>query len=161
MDNFAAYEATGTYNQINIILAYSVRDRLLDRWNFTQQSNTLSDPKRVYYLSLEFLLGRTMDNAMLNLQVKDKYVNGLGNLGFRVEDFLDEETDAALGNGGLGRLAACYMDSMATLNYPAWGYGIRYTYGIFKQNIVDGHQTEFPDYWLNFGKHLSNHSKSR
>lgn len=99
------YSATIVTNQ----KAYSVRDRLLDRWNYTQQSNTLADPKRVYYLSLEFLLGRTLDNAMLNLQVKDQYSSGLGNLGFRVEDFLGEETDAALGNGGLGRLAACYM----------------------------------------------------
>ncbi|KAI8841712.1 hypothetical protein BC829DRAFT_446690 [Chytridium lagenaria] len=122
MDNFAAYHAT----------AYSVRDRLLDKWNATQQYHTRKSPKRVYYLSLEFLLGRTMDNAILNM------------VGFRLEDLVEEELDAALGNGGLGRLAACFMDSMATLDYPAWGYGIRYNYGIFQQRIIDGYQTEFP-----------------
>ena len=115
------------------------------------QSHTVKDPKRIYYMSLEFLIGRSLDNAMLNLGVKKSYIEGLNKLGFMLEDCLEQETDAALGNGGLGRLAACYMDSMATLNLPAWGYGIRYTYGIFKQHIVDGYQTEYPDYWLNFG----------
>jgi glycogen phosphorylase len=88
---------------------------------------------------------------MLNMNIKGAYHEGLKKLGFRLEDAIEEETDAALGNGGLGRLAACFMDSLATLDYPAWGYGIRYTYGIFKQHIVDGYQTEFPDYWLTFG----------
>ncbi|KAJ3081071.1 Non-essential glycogen phosphorylase, partial [Quaeritorhiza haematococci] len=141
MDNFAAYQAT----------AYSVRDRLLERWNTTQQYHSKENPKRVYYLSLEFLLGRTLDNAMLNLGVKRSYKGALGQLGFNMEDLIGEEVDAALGNGGLGRLAACFMDSLATLDYPAWGYGIRYTYGIFQQRIIDGYQTEFPDYWLTFG----------
>jgi len=141
MDNFAAYQAT----------AYTVRDRLIDNWNETQQYHSTQDPKRVYYLSLEFLLGRTLDNALLNLNVKDKYQRALTEIGFRLEDFMGEELDAALGNGGLGRLAACFMDSLATLDYPAWGYGIRYTYGIFQQKILDGYQTEFPDYWLTFG----------
>ncbi|KAJ3197162.1 Non-essential glycogen phosphorylase [Irineochytrium annulatum] len=141
MDNFAAYYAT----------AFSVRDRLLDRWNCTQQFHTSKNPKRVYYMSLEFLLGRTLDNAMLNMTMKDNYQGALTQVGFRVEDLIEEELDAALGNGGLGRLAACFMDSMATLDLPAWGYGIRYNYGIFQQRIVDGFQTEYPDYWLNFG----------
>ncbi|KAI9159544.1 Non-essential glycogen phosphorylase [Blastocladiella emersonii ATCC 22665] len=141
VDNFAAYQAT----------AHSVRDFLIERWNVTQQTHTLKDPKRVYYMSLEFLLGRSLDNALLNLKVKEKYGTALQSLGFRMEDLIPEEEDAALGNGGLGRLAACYMDSLACLEYPAWGYGLRYTYGIFKQHIVDGHQTEFPDYWLNYG----------
>lgn len=88
---------------------------------------------------------------MLNLGLKDKYAAAMGGVGFNVEDLIGEETDAALGNGGLGRLAACFLDSMATLDYPAWGYGIRYTYGIFQQGITDGFQTEVPDYWLNFG----------
>ncbi|TPX45161.1 glycogen phosphorylase [Synchytrium endobioticum] len=141
MDTFAAYQAT----------AYSVRDRLIERWNKTQQHFTSQDPKRVYYLSLEFLLGRTFDSALLNLTMKDHYSTALKELGFRIEDLVAEEVDAALGNGGLGRLAACYMDSLATLDLPAWGYGIRYTYGIFQQRIMDGYQVEFPDYWLNFG----------
>ncbi|KAJ3020905.1 UNVERIFIED_CONTAM: Non-essential glycogen phosphorylase [Siphonaria sp. JEL0065] len=141
MDNFAAYFAS----------AHSVRDRLLDHWNATQNYHSAKNPKRVYYMSLEFLLGRTLDNAMLNLSVKKSFNNALSGLGFRLEDLIEEEMDAALGNGGLGRLAACFMDSLATLDYPAWGYGIRYQYGIFQQRIMDGYQTEFPDYWLNFG----------
>ncbi|KAI8805271.1 glycosyl transferase [Cladochytrium replicatum] len=141
MDNFAAYQA----------VAYSLREQLLQKWNETQQFHTREDPKRVYYLSLEFLLGRTLDNALLNLLVKDNYKQAVEKMGFRVEDLVEEEVDAALGNGGLGRLAACFMDSLATLDYPAWGYGIRYTYGIFQQRIHDGYQAEYPDYWLNFG----------
>ncbi|ORY48562.1 glycosyl transferase [Rhizoclosmatium globosum] len=117
----------------------------------TQNYHSLKNPKRVYYMSLEFLLGRTLDNAMLNMMVKKEFDAALTGLGFRVEDLIEEEMDAALGNGGLGRLAACFMDSLATLDYPAWGYGIRYQYGIFQQRIMDGYQTEFPDYWLNFG----------
>lgn len=92
-----------------------------------------------------------MDNALLNLGLKDTYQSAVGKLGFNLEDLVEEETDAALGNGGLGRLAACFMDSLATLDYPAWGYGIRYNYGIFEQRIVDGYQMEHPDYWLTFG----------
>nr|CAG8514143.1 11896_t:CDS:10 [Entrophospora candida] len=136
VDDFSAYQAT----------AHTVRDTLIKRWNFTQQEHTEVDPKRVYYLSMEFLLGRSLDNALLNLNMKD----GIKELGFSMEDVLDQEVDAALGNGGLGRLAACYMDSLATLNIPAWGYGLRYTYGIFQQRLNDGYQVEFPDYWLNF-----------
>ncbi|GBC03217.1 hypothetical protein RclHR1_05010017 [Rhizophagus clarus] len=140
IDNFSAYQAT----------AHSVRDRLIKRWNETQQTHTEADSKRVYYLSLEFLLGRSLDNALLNLGLKDNCGEGVKELGFAMEDVLDQEVDAALGNGGLGRLAACYMDSLATLDYPAWGYGLRYTYGIFQQRLKDGYQVEFPDYWLNF-----------
>ena len=109
------------------------------------------DQKRVYYLSLEFLMGRSLNNAILNMKLKGNYAEALRGLGMDLENTIGEEVDAALGNGGLGRLAACFMDSMATMNYPAWGYGIRYTYGIFKQEIVNGQQVEFPDYWLNFG----------
>jgi starch phosphorylase len=141
MDNFAAYQAA----------AYTTRDYLIERWNKTQIHLTNVSPKRVYYLSLEFLIGRSMDNAILNLGIKEKYQNAIGNLGFNMEDLLEEEQDAALGNGGLGRLAACFMDSLATLDYPAWGYGIRYNYGIFEQRIIDGYQNEHPDYWLTFG----------
>ena len=141
MDDFAAYQA----------IAHSVRDRLIERWNTTQQLHSAKDPKRVYYLSLEFLIGRTLDNAVLNLGLKPQFSQAIGKLGFNMEDLVGEESDAALGNGGLGRLAACFMDSLATLDYPAWGYGIRYSYGIFQQSIVDGYQTEYPDYWLAFG----------
>ncbi|KAJ6180934.1 hypothetical protein N7519_011395 [Penicillium mononematosum] len=137
-DELAAYSGT----------ALAFRDRLIIEWNRTQQRQTFTDQKRVYYLSLEFLMGRTLDNAMLNVGLKDVARDGLSDLGFRIEDVINQEHDAALGNGGLGRLAACFMDSMATLNYPAWGYGLRYRYGIFKQEIINGYQVEIPDYWL-------------
>lgn len=126
------------------------RDRLILEWNRTQQRQTFADGKRVYYLSLEFLMGRALDNAMLNIGQKDLAKEGLSDLGFRIEDVIQQEHDAALGNGGLGRLAACFLDSLASLNYPAWGYGLRYRYGIFKQEIIDGYQVEVPDYWLDF-----------
>ncbi|KAM5438417.1 Non-essential glycogen phosphorylase [Microsporum canis] len=139
-DEVAAYSAT----------ALAFRDRLVVEWNRTQQRQTFKDQKRVYYLSLEFLMGRALDNAMLNVGLKDLARDGLHDLGFRVEDIIKQENDAALGNGGLGRLAACFLDSLASLNYPAWGYGLRYRYGIFKQEIVNGYQIEVPDYWLDF-----------
>ncbi|CAI6230988.1 unnamed protein product [Periconia digitata] len=139
-DEAAAYAGT----------ALAFRDRLVLDWNKTQQNQTFADQKRVYYLSLEFLMGRALDNAMLNVEQKDSASKGLDDLGFRMEDVISQEHDAALGNGGLGRLAACFLDSMASLNYPAWGYGLRYRYGIFKQEIVDGYQVEVPDYWLDF-----------
>eukprot|EP00918_Siedleckia_nematoides_P027728 GHVU01059686.1.p1 GENE.GHVU01059686.1~~GHVU01059686.1.p1 ORF type:complete len:912 (-),score=150.25 GHVU01059686.1:151-2814(-) len=139
-DETAAYAAA----------ALAFRDRLITDWNKTQQQQTFTDTKRVYYLSLEFLMGRAFDNAMLNVGLKGAAKEGLSELGFRIEDIIEQEHDAALGNGGLGRLAACFLDSMASLNYPAWGYGLRYRYGIFKQEIVDGYQVEVPDYWLDF-----------
>ncbi|GAM18748.1 hypothetical protein SAMD00019534_019230 [Acytostelium subglobosum LB1] len=137
-DSFSAYQGS----------AYSVRDRLIERWNETQQYYTEQDPKRVYYLSMEYLMGRTLQNAVYNMNLKDEYHNALLEFGFELEDLYEEEKDAALGNGGLGRLAACFMDSLATLKYPAWGYGLRYNYGMFEQGIYDGYQTEVPDYWL-------------
>jgi starch phosphorylase len=99
---------------------------------------------------MEFLLGRALDNALNCLHVKDNYKQSVENLGFNLEDLIQQEKDAALGNGGLGRLAACYMDAAATLDLPTWGYGLRYQYGIFKQLIKEGYQNEMPDYWLNF-----------
>jgi len=141
MDNYAGYQAA----------AYTIRDQLLFRWDQTQQHHTQVDQKRVYYLSLEFLMGRSLGNAILNLGLKGIYGEALKKLGVELEELVEKERDAALGNGGLGRLAACFMDSMATMDYPAWGYGIRYTYGIFKQQIIGGCQVEFPDYWLTFG----------
>ncbi|KAK9321420.1 glycosyl transferase [Lipomyces orientalis] len=139
-DDLAAYQAA----------SQAIRDRLIIAWNKTQQKHTTKDQKRVYYLSLEFLMGRAMDNAMLNAGIKDITKAGVADLGFKIEDLLEQEPDAALGNGGLGRLAACFIDSIASTNYPGWGYGLRYQYGIFKQRIVDGYQVESPDYWLTF-----------
>lgn len=140
-DNFGAYQAA----------AYSVRDRLIEAWNDTQQFHTTNDNKRVYYFSLEFLMGRMMQNALVNIDMEDKYKQALLDIGYSLEDLYEQETDAALGNGGLGRLAACFLDSLATMEIPAWGYGIRYDYGIFKQVIRDGKQVEIPDYWLKHG----------
>jgi len=125
-----------------------VRERLIRQWDETQQHHTRLDVKRVYYLSLEFLMGRSLTNAMLNMGLDGNFAEALKQLGFALEEVVEEERDAALGNGGLGRLAACFMDSLATLEYPAWGYGLRYTYGIFQQQIKDGYQIEVPDYWL-------------
>ena len=107
--------------------------------------------KRVYYLSLEFLMGRMLQNMLVNIDMEEKYKAALMDIGYDLENLYEEEVDAALGNGGLGRLAACFLDSMATLELPAWGYGIRYDYGIFKQVIKDGRQVEIPDYWLKNG----------
>ncbi|EZG72982.1 phosphorylase [Gregarina niphandrodes] len=128
--------------------AYSIRDRLVELLNDTNQYFARRDPKRCYYLSLEFLVGRAMQNALVNLDIEEQYRKALGDLGYKLEALYEYEHDAALGNGGLGRLAACFLDSMATLNYACWGYGIRYTYGIFEQKIVNGWQCEYPDYWL-------------
>ena len=140
LDKMAVYQAT----------AHAVRDRLLEDWNLTQEAVHDQNPKRCYYLSMEFLIGRALDNALHCLEVKDAYKQSVKDLGFNLEDLLEKERDAALGNGGLGRLAACYMDAAATLDYPTWGYGLRYQYGIFKQIInSEGYQTEVPDYWLN------------
>ncbi|KIR52496.1 starch phosphorylase [Cryptococcus gattii Ru294] len=139
VDEVAAYQAT----------ALSVRDQLLDRWNQTAIYHTAKSPKRIYYLSIEWLIGRSLDNAVLNLGMRNVYEEANRRLGFNFEDLLNEERDAGLGNGGLGRLAACYIDSMATLNLPGWGYGLRYNYGIFKQLISNsGEQLEAPDPWL-------------
>ncbi|KAI8992832.1 glycogen phosphorylase [Trametes punicea] len=139
LDNLGAYQAA----------ALSVRDNLLVNWNETQLHYSRKAPKRAYYLSLEFLMGRTLDNALLNLGLKDKYQEGIDKLGFNLEDLLDQERDAGLGNGGLGRLAACYLDSSASQELPVWGYGLRYKYGIFQQLIApDGSQLEAPDPWL-------------
>lgn len=126
----------------------SIRDTLLVDWANTQQKQTIHNGKRVYYLSLEFLMGRAMDNALINLKSRKTVETALSGLGFNLEDVLDEEPDAGLGNGGLGRLAACFVDSLSSRNYSGWGYGLNYQYGIFKQRIIDGYQVETPDYWL-------------
>ena len=132
-------------------LALTIRDRLIERWLVTQQTYYQHKSKRVYYLSLEFLIGRMLGNALVNLGLEDNAGAAMTELGHRLEDLQALEHDAGLGNGGLGRLAACFLDSMATLALPAYGYGIRYEYGIFFQRIRGGEQIETPDNWLRHG----------
>jgi starch phosphorylase len=132
-------------------LSYAVRDRLMDRWFATQDAYYQQDVKRVYYLSLEFLLGRLLVNNILNLGATGAYAEAMTRLGYTLEELAEREADAGLGNGGLGRLAACFLDSASTLGIPFYGYGIRYEFGIFRQRIADGEQTESPDPWLRYG----------
>ena len=132
-------------------LAFSTRDRLMDRWFTTQDRYYREDVKRVYYLSLEFLLGRMLLNNIVNLGAEPQYDEAMRRIGYELEELAEVESDAGLGNGGLGRLAACFLDSASTLGLPFYGYGIRYEYGIFRQMIQDGHQTEAPDNWLRYG----------
>ena len=132
-------------------VAFSVRDRLMERWFKTQSAYYQADAKRVYYLSLEFLMGRALLNNVINLGARDAHVQALRRLGYDLEALQEREWDAGLGNGGLGRLAACILDSAATLALPFYGYGIRYEYGIFLQKIQDGGQVEAPDNWLRYG----------
>jgi starch phosphorylase len=134
-----------------VALAFAVRDRLIERWIRTQDRYYEVDAKRVYYLSLEYLIGRTLGNSLINLDLVYECEQALAEIGYRLEDLREAEWDAGLGNGGLGRLAACFLDSLATLGYPAYGYGLRYDYGIFHQRIVDGAQVEVADSWLRYG----------
>ncbi len=131
--------------------ALAVRDQLVERWMATTRANYAQDLKRVYYLSMEFLIGRTFTNALLAVDLHATVRDALADFGVDMEALSEREPDAALGNGGLGRLAACFLDSMATLGVPGMGYGIRYEYGMFRQRIVDGQQVETPDYWLTRG----------
>jgi starch phosphorylase len=132
-------------------LALSLRARLMERWKGTEYAYEDSNCRRAYYLSLEFLMGRTLGNAMLNLGLTEAVREGMVELGLRLEEIIDAEPDAGLGNGGLGRLAACFLDSCAALQLPVRGYGLRYEYGMFRQVIVDGRQREEPDHWLRDG----------
>jgi starch phosphorylase len=131
--------------------ALSIRDRLMDRWFLTQDAYYRKDVKRVYYLSLEFLLGRSCRANLLNLGAERQFEEALREIGYDSTILEEHEPDAGLGNGGLGRLAACFLDSASTLALPFYGYGIRYEYGIFRQQLDDGNQTEQPDSWLRFG----------
>ncbi|MDD5180553.1 MAG: glycogen/starch/alpha-glucan phosphorylase, partial [Gallionellaceae bacterium] len=131
--------------------AFVARDRMIDRWMETMRSYYASDAKRVYYLSMEFLIGRTLMNSLYNVGFDQEYRQALCELGIDLDRIKEIEVDAALGNGGLGRLAACFLDSMATLSLPGYGYGIRYEYGMFSQQIEDGRQVEHPDNWLRYG----------
>ena len=132
-------------------LTYAARDRLMERWNQTRLSFERNDQRRVCYLSLEFLMGRLLRNALLSLGIEGEAGKALNELGLKLEDIYDGEHDAGLGNGGLGRLAACFLDSCATLSLPVTGYGIRYNYGMFHQRIENGYQLEEPDAWLREG----------
>ncbi|WP_040501527.1 glycogen/starch/alpha-glucan phosphorylase, partial [Ideonella sp. B508-1] len=131
--------------------AYAIRDHLVERWMQTTRAQYAQDVKRVYYLSMEFLIGRTFSNAVLALELMPALKQALLELEVDLDGLFDLEPDAALGNGGLGRLAACFLDSMATLGVPGFGYGIRYDYGMFRQLIKEGRQVETPDYWLTHG----------
>src|ERR1700677_4704241 len=142
---------TATMHDNFMALSMAVRDRLVERWIKTQQGYHKKNVRRVYYLSMEFLIGRLMGNNMYNLGIEKQASDSLEELGLDMEAVREEEVDAGLGNGGLGRLAACFLDSMASLGIPAHGYGIRYDYGIFNQKIKDGFQVELPDEWLRSG----------
>ena len=140
-----------TKQQIFQAVSYAVKDSIMDAWIATQKAYEEQDPKTVYYMSMEFLMGRALGNNLINLTYYDEVKEVLEELGCDINVIEDEEPDAALGNGGLGRLAACFLDSLATLGYSAYGCGIRYRYGMFKQKIVDGYQVEVPDQWLKNG----------
>ncbi len=140
-----------TDNQIYQAVCLAAKDTIIDDWLASQDAYAKSKAKVVYYMSMEFLMGRALGNNLINLQAYDGVKEALDEMGIDLNKIEDEEPDAALGNGGLGRLAACFLDSLATLNYPAYGCGIRYRYGMFKQVIKDGYQIEMPDDWLKVG----------
>ncbi len=140
-----------TQEQIFQAVSYTVKDVIIDNWLETQNAYEEQDPKTVYYMSMEFLMGRALGNNLINLCAYDEVREALAELGLDINCLEDKEPDPALGNGGLGRLAACFLDSLATLNYSAYGCGIRYRYGMFKQEIKDGFQLEVPDNWLKDG----------
>ncbi len=140
-----------TDQQIFQAVSYAVKDMIVDNWIKTQENYEKKDPKIVYYMSMEFLMGRALGNNMINLRAYKEFSEALEELGLDINVIEDQEPDAALGNGGLGRLAACFLDSLATLGYAAYGCGIRYHYGMFKQEIRDGYQIEAPDDWLRDG----------
>ncbi len=137
-----------TPQQIFQAVSYEIKEKIVENWMETQKAYDEEDPKMVYYMSMEFLMGRALGNNMINMQAYEGVKEALQEMGLDINMVEDQEPDAALGNGGLGRLAACFLDSLATLGYPAYGCGIRYRYGMFKQQIRDGFQVEVPDNWL-------------
>ncbi|MFN3360204.1 MAG: glycogen/starch/alpha-glucan phosphorylase, partial [Pseudanabaenaceae cyanobacterium] len=145
------YDAIATPKDYYMALSYTMRDRLLQRWLKTLKTYAEQNVKQVYYLSAEFLMGRHLGNSLINLNIYDNVKQALAESGLNLEEILEIEPDPGLGNGGLGRLAACFLDSLATLEIPAMGYGIRYEFGIFHQSIQDGWQVEIPDKWLRGG----------
>ena len=140
-----------TQEQIFQAVSLAVKDVIIDNWLLTQKQYEKDDPKIVYYLSMEFLMGRSLKNNLYNLNLEQTVAGALSKFGIKLENVYEQEPDAGLGNGGLGRLAACFLDSLATLGYPAYGCGIRYRYGMFKQKIENGYQKEVPDDWLREG----------
>ena len=140
-----------TPQQLFQAVSYAVKDVIFDDWFATQKAYDEADAKTVYYMSMEFLMGRALGNNLINMTVYKDVKEALDEMGIDLNVIEDQEPDAALGNGGLGRLAACFLDSLATLNYPAYGCGIRYRYGMFKQKIENGYQKEVPDDWLREG----------
>ena len=132
-------------------VAYGLKDYIIDQWIATHKEYEKQESKTVYYLSMEFLMGRALGNIIINLSARQEIKEAIEELGLDLNAIEDQEPDAALGNGGLGRLAACFLDSLATLGYSAYGCGIRYRYGMFKQQIRDGYQVEVPDAWLENG----------
>ncbi len=146
-DNVISFEAATPRDRYEA-LARSIRDILSQRWVLTEQTYARENPKRLYYLSMEFLIGRSLANNVTNLLLEGVVKDAIHHKHLDWIDLLEQEPDAALGNGGLGRLAACFMESAATMHLPAMGYGLRYDYGLFKQVIRDGWQCEEPDHWL-------------
>ena len=142
---------TATKQELYQAVAYTVKDVIMDQWLATRRVIDKEEPKTVYYMSMEFLMGRALGNNLINLCSYDEVKEALEEIGLDSNELEDQEPDPALGNGGLGRLAACFMESLATLGYPAYGCGIRYRYGMFKQQIIDGFQVEVPDNWLKDG----------
>ena len=140
-----------TPQQLFQAVSYAVKDVIIDDWIETQKRYDETDAKTVYYMSMEFLMGRALGNNLINMTAYKEVKEALEEMNIDLNVIEDQEPDAALGNGGLGRLAACFLDSLATLNYPAYGCGIRYRYGMFKQKIKDGYQVEVPDNWLKEG----------
>ena len=145
------YEAIASKEDFYMALAYTLRDRLLSRWLKTFKTYYDNNVKVVCYLSAEFLMGRHLGNSLINLHLYDRIRQAVEESGLDLDELLEQEPDPGLGNGGLGRLAACFLDSLATLEIPAVGYGIRYEFGIFHQIMQDGWQAEIPDKWLRFG----------
>ena len=138
-------------NDFYMALAYTIRDRLLRRWLNSQETYLKQDVKIVCYFSAEYLVGPHLGKNLINLGIVEQVRQAVGECGLNLDDLIEQEEEPGLGNGGLGRLAACYMDSMATLNIPAIGYGIRYEFGIFDQEICEGWQVEITDKWLRYG----------
>ena len=148
----AAEPATANHKELYKALALAAREQLAQRWVKTQIDDRKKKTRRIYYMSMEFLVGRALNNSLSALGLRDAAQAAFGQPGGpSLSDLIECEPDAALGNGGLGRLAACFLDSMATLGIAGMGYGLRYDYGIFRQDIIGGHQQESPDQWLRFG----------
>ena len=151
MRHFGKTIEDATENMLYQSCAYTVRDEIMKKWRFSHDSVKQLGAKKLYYLSSEFLMGRLLGTNMLNLALTDDYAKVFEYIGLDIAYIKARENDAGLGNGGLGRLAACFIDSLSTLNLPAYGSTIRYEYGLFRQKIIDGHQFEQPDSWLENG----------